>query len=104
MKNLIILLTTLLLLAGGKELRVLVVTTNPQMHCESCEKKIKENIRFEPGVTKIVTDIKEQRVSITYNPQKTTPDKLVAAFAKIGYKAEVISDTQLPKKPAKDKK
>ena len=28
---------------GKKEIRVLVVTTTPEMHCKNCEKKIKEN-------------------------------------------------------------
>ena len=27
----------------------LVVTTQPQMHCQNCEKKIKSNIRFVKG-------------------------------------------------------
>ena len=26
---------------GKKEMRVLVVTTTPEMHCQNCEKKIK---------------------------------------------------------------
>ena len=31
----------------AKDIKTVVLTTNPQMHCENCEKKIKDNIRFE---------------------------------------------------------
>lgn len=75
-----------------KEMRVLVVTTNPEMHCQNCEKRIKENIRFEPGVRKIETSLEKQQVRITYNPAKTDVKKLTEAFAKIGYEVKVLSD------------
>ena len=88
---------------GGKGLRVLVVTTTPEMHCQSCEKKIKENIRFEPGVRKIETDLEKQRVAVTYNPAKTDVKKLTEAFAKIGYQVKVLSD-QPEEKKVKTKK
>jgi hypothetical protein len=31
-------------MAGGKDLRVLVMTPTPQMHCASCENKIKGKV------------------------------------------------------------
>ena len=88
--------------SGGKELRVVVFTTNPEMHCQNCEKKIKENIRFEAGVQKIETSLEKQQVTITYNPSKTDVKKLTAAFAKIGYEVKVVSDCPVEK--VKDKK
>ena len=81
-----------------KEMRVMVVKTTPEMHCQNCEKKIKENIRFEPGVRKIETSIERQEVTITYNPAKTDAQKLTAAFAKIGYDIKVLSDQPAAKK------
>ncbi len=83
---------------GGKELRVLTVTTTPEMHCQSCEKKIKENIRFEAGVKKIETNLEKQLVVITYDPAKTDAKQLTEAFAKIGYKIKIISDEAAPAK------
>lgn len=50
-QTLLILLSSLLLMLGGKELRVLIMTPTPQMHCENCENKIKKNLRFEKGIT-----------------------------------------------------
>lgn len=86
---------------SGKQMRVLVVTTNPEMHCQNCEKKIKENIRFEPGVRKIETSLEKQQVTITYNPAKTDVKKLTEAFAKIGYEVKVLSDQPDHKKEKK---
>ena len=63
----------------------LVVTTNPQMHCENCEKKIKSNIRFVKGTKKIDTSVKEQKVTIIYDSKKASYKDFVGAFKKIGY-------------------
>lgn len=85
------LLTAFMLLAAGNVLAktssdTLVVTTQPQMHCQKCENKIKSNIRFVKGTKKISTSISEQKVTIVYDPKKATYETFVAAFEKIGYK------------------
>ena len=77
--------------AYAKDLKELVVTTTPQMHCQNCENKIKGNLRFEKGVTNIVTNIPDQRVTVTYDAAKTNPEKIEKAFEKIGYSVEVIN-------------
>lgn len=92
-QTLLIILSSLLLMAGGKDLRVLVMTPTPQMHCESCENKIKKNLRFESGVKKIETSIKEQTVTVTYDAAKTDVKKIQSAMKEIGYDTKVISDT-----------
>lgn len=63
----------------------LVVTTTPAMHCEGCENKIKNNIRFVKGTKKIDTSVQKQQVTIVYDSRKTKYDDYVAAFKKIGY-------------------
>lgn len=63
----------------------LVVTTQPQMHCQNCEKKIKSNIRFVKGTKKIITSVDEQKVTIVYDSKKANYNDFVAAFKKIGY-------------------
>lgn len=86
---------------GGKELRVLVLTPTPQMHCESCENKIKSNMRFENGVKKVETNLEKQEVTITYDPAKNTVEGLQAGMKKIGYETKVVSDAKVTdKKPA----
>ena len=91
-QTLLILLSSLLLMAGGKDLRVLVMTPTPQMHCENCENKIKKNLRFESGVKKIETSIKEQTVTVTYDATKTDAKKIQVAMKEIGYDTKVVSD------------
>ncbi len=63
----------------------LIVTTQPQMHCENCEKKIKSNIRFVKGTKKIETSVDDQKVTIVYDARKAKYDDFVEAFKKIGY-------------------
>ena len=92
-------ITSLLLIAGTKDLRVLVMTPTPKMHCENCENKIKNNLRFEKGVVKIETSVKEQTVTVTYNASKTNVEKIQVAMKEIGYETKVISD-----KPKEEKK
>ena len=105
MKQILIIITAMLIAFGGKELRVLTVTTTPEMHCQSCEKKIKENIRFEAGVKNIETNLEKQLVIITYDPSKTDSKKLTEAFAQIGYSIKVISDEPASStKPSKKQK
>ena len=76
---------------SAKDIKTVVVTTQPQMHCENCEKKIKGNLRFEKGVKKIETNIKQQKVTITYDADKTKPEAIVKSFEKFGYKAKELN-------------
>lgn len=98
-KTLLMIMASLLLIAGTKDLRVLVMTPTPNMHCENCENKIKKNLRFEKGVVKIETSVKEQTVTVTYNASKTNVEKIQVAMKEIGYETKVISD-----KPKEEKK
>jgi copper chaperone CopZ len=96
-----ILLSGALMLAAvvgqAKNIKTLVVTTQPQMHCASCEKKIKGNLRFEKGVKSIDCNISDQRVTITYDAEKTNGESIVKSFGKFGYKATEVKNEE--KKP-----
>lgn len=95
MKKKAILLSALSMLismsVAAKDIKTLVVTTQPQMQCENCERKIKGNLRFEKGVKKIETDIKKQQVVITYDADKTKPEIITKSFGKFGYKATELN-------------
>lgn len=91
------LLCVVAMIAAAKDFKTVVFTTTPQMHCQSCEAKIKGNIRFEKGVKEIKTDVEAQKVFITFDPKKTTEEKLQKAFEKFGYKAEKTDkDAKIP--------
>lgn len=81
----------------AKDIRVVVFKV-PQMYCENCERKVKDNIRFEKGVKDLSTDLKDKTVSITYDADKTSVDKLKAGFKKFDYKAEFVKETKKEKK------
>ncbi len=77
-------------LGFAKDIKTVVVTTTPQMHCANCEKKIKHNIRFEKGVKEIETSIPDQTVTITYDADKTSVEKLIEGFKKFDYMARPV--------------
>lgn len=74
----------------GKDIKTVVMKTQPEMHCENCEKKIKGNIRFEKGIKSIKTDLKSKTVTIEYDAEKTNVDKIKEGFKKIKYEATEI--------------
>ena len=93
------------MVALAKDIKTVVVTTLPQMHCASCETKIKGNLRFEKGVKQIECNIEEQRVTITYDAEKTNSDAIIQSFGKFGYKAtEVKKEAQPETKKEKTEK
>lgn len=93
--KLLVILMALMTAIGASSLRILVVTPTPAMHCESCENKIKSNMRFEKGVKKVETSLERQEVSITYDAKKNNVEGLQAAMKKIGYDTKVVSDKEV---------
>ena len=81
-----------------KTIKTVVFTTTPQMHCEACENKIKSNLRFEKGIKNIETSVPNQTVTVKYNADKTTPEKLQKGFEKFGFKARILKDGEKVKK------
>ena len=79
--------------AFAKDIKTLVVTTTPQMHCENCEKKIKNGLKFVKGVKDIQTNVEKQTVTIKYDADKVSADAIYAAFAKINYSAKEVKAT-----------
>ena len=78
------------IVAVAKDIKTYVVTTTPQMHCENCEKKIKNGLRFVKGVKDITTDVTNQTVTIKYDADKTSTDAFVKAFEEIGYTVKEV--------------
>lgn len=72
----------------------LVVTTTPTMHCQGCENKIKNNVRFVKGTKKIETSVPKQTVTIIHDGRKASYSDYVAAFRKIGYEIKVAEKKQ----------
>ena len=103
MKKLILLTFTLFLalLTQAQEIKEVVFSTEPEIHCESCVKRIKDNLRFEKGVKAINPDLNTKLVTIQYDSEKTNPENLIKAFAKIKYKATVVEPKKETEKEEK---
>lgn len=84
--------------AAAKDIKTVVFTTQPQMHCQKCEQKIKSNVRFVKGVKKIDTNVEKQTVTIEYDAEKTSPEKIKEGFKKIGYEATQVKAQKAPAK------
>lgn len=69
-----------------------VFTLDHQMS-QMCEKRIKENLRFEKGISKIDVSLKENTITITYDTKKTDTEKIIQAFKKIGFNAMLCEET-----------
>ncbi|WP_373831492.1 heavy-metal-associated domain-containing protein [Bacteroides heparinolyticus] len=82
------------MIATAKDIKTVVFTTTPIMHCVTCENKIKGNLRFERGVKKIETNVERQEVTISYDADKTDVERIQKGFEEIGYKAEVVRQGQ----------
>ena len=87
------------MVALAKDIKTVVFTTNPEMHCEGCENKIKGNLRFEKGVKNIITDLKTKTVTIEYDADKTNVQNLIKGFKKIKYEV-----TEVKKETVKEQK
>ena len=68
------------------------------IHCENCIKSIEKSISFEKGVTDIKSDLKTKTVEVTYSTDKTSDNKLIAAFKKIKREAAVVKDDKKAEK------
>ena len=82
----------------GKDVKTVVLTTHPQMHCANCEKKIKDNIRFEKGIKSIKTNLDDKTITIEYDAEKTTVEDIIKGFEKIKYEAQEVKPTNKDKK------
>lgn len=79
-----------------------VVYFIPNMHCERCQAKIEKAISLEKGVKDLVFDLKAQRLTIVYQKQETTPEKLRQALAKMGYEAKSYTATAQPQNSTRE--
>ena len=76
----------------GKDIKTVVLKTQPEMHCTGCEKKIKDNIRFEKGIKSITTNLDNKTITIEYDADKTNIENIIEGFKKINYEASEVKD------------
>lgn len=59
------------------------VVFHVNLHCNSCVKKVQENISFEKGVKGLEVSLEKQTVVVKYDAAKTSVETLKAAIQKL---------------------
>lgn len=63
------------------------------VNCATCKKTIENGLRFEKGIKLSSVDVAQRTITVIYNPDKTTPEKIKIAITKLGYNAdEMMAD------------
>jgi copper chaperone CopZ len=58
--------------------------------CDMCKATIEKYLAFEKGVKRSSLDVPSKVLTVTYNPKKTTPEKIRQAVSKSGYDADDV--------------
>jgi copper chaperone CopZ len=58
--------------------------------CKMCKKTIEKALANESGIIKSDLEVKSKIATVTYNPKKTTPEKIRKAIADSGYDADDV--------------
>lgn len=91
MKKILFAATLLLtaLSATAKDIKTVVLTPTPQMHCANCENKIKTNLKYVKGIKSIKTSVSDQTITVEYDADKTSVSKIQESLKKAKYTTTV---------------
>jgi periplasmic mercuric ion binding protein len=98
MKNIILALALIVpVLTGFKSSgtagKVSEVVVQTSVVCDMCKERIEKYLVFEKGVKEVAVDVEKKTVTVKYNAEKTSPEKIRIAIAKLGYRADnVVAD------------
>ncbi|MDR0833948.1 MAG: cation transporter [Candidatus Symbiothrix sp.] len=76
---------------SAKSEKITTVFDVQTMHGDHCKKRIEGNIAYEKGVKDLLVNLKENTVTVTYEPGKISETQLIEAFKKLGYTATPIA-------------
>lgn len=62
-----------------------VITGEEKMHCEGCESRVRNALQRLDGVHGVITCIEEQRIAVSIDPERVSPDQLETRLRQIGY-------------------
>jgi copper chaperone CopZ len=96
MKN-IIATTLLVITAGfafGQKKSVETITIQTSAVCEMCKTTIEEGMVYVKGVREADLNLDDFKLTVKYRADKTDPEKIKKAIAKLGYTADDVKPTQ----------
>lgn len=62
--------------------------------CEMCKARIERNLGLSKGVKESNLDLANKVVTVKYNPNKTTPEAIMATITNTGYDADELPANQ----------
>ena len=74
------------------EIKEVVFKVN--LHCNSCVKKVQENIAFEKGVKGLEVSLEKQIIAVKYDASKTSVETLKAAIQKLNVPVKSVEYPQ----------
>ncbi len=63
----------------------LTVTGEQKIHCAGCEERITNALWRLPGIEDVQASHQTQRVVVTFDPARVSPDKVKATLLQLGY-------------------
>ncbi|MFQ6017095.1 MAG: HAD-IC family P-type ATPase, partial [Kiloniellaceae bacterium] len=60
----------------------------PGIHCQGCVETIQANLMIERGIGVVDGDVKTKNVRVAYSSNVTSPERIGAAIARLGYRVE----------------
>lgn len=76
--------------ASAQESKTAELKVKTSATCDMCKETIEKNLAFEKGIKKSVLDVDSKILTVTYNPEKITPEKIRIAVSKAGYDADDV--------------
>ena len=68
----------------------ITIQTNASKNCKSCVNRFKENVPFFKGVKEYTFDSSTAKLTVTYDPKKTTADQIRKQISNLGYDADKV--------------
>jgi periplasmic mercuric ion binding protein len=75
-------------IAKAQEATTVEIKIKTSAVCDMCKENIEKALAFEKGVKRSTLDVPSKLVTVIYNPNKTTPEKIRMAISKSGYDAD----------------
>lgn len=85
----IALLTLSLIASGNENKNIKKVIFDTSIHCNNCSDKLFNSLPKESGVIDLKVNIKDKEVTVVFDSQKITVDKLAEMINKLGYSAYI---------------
>lgn len=86
--TLVIVLFSISLMAQKSNNEKIIIQTNGV--CEKCKDRFYEKVPYFKGVVDFSYDVKTAKMTVVYNPKKTTPAEIRKGVSDLGYNADDV--------------